>query len=248
MTDTDHTRITSALATMVAEAPDPLVYDELAAVTAKEAPPLERRWSPVAVAAAGFAITVLIVGVIAFRGLPFTDSDAGAGNTTIYVVPTDVPDDLVLRGGEVWNDGKATTQIYVEATATHHSEKNRAVTVNANDVGAAAASTDDPEFYDTAEVFSSLLANAEDIYGPDISYRQTTVRDRPAMVFERTETGTDGTLGLYVDIVVSEGQGVFSETSGQNLTVDEALDVAKSLQPVPADSFPDLAWPGADPS
>lgn len=64
MNDQDRTRITAALATMIAEAPDPVEYDDLSVVaTVQHAP--KRRRSAVAAVSIGFAV-VFLAGVAVF--------------------------------------------------------------------------------------------------------------------------------------------------------------------------------------
>lgn len=240
-------KIRTTLESMVAEAPIPAEFDRLATVTA-EASVGRRRWYPVAVMAATFAMVVAVIGAISLVGLP--SSDPAGGVSTIFVAADDVPADLVLRAGEVWADGAATTQIYVDADAAHYGEDVRTASINMQDAVAIAEQqgmlTDDaldtinnPQAY-----FADLMATLEDVYGgEELIFEETLVRDRQSLVMERTTTSTQGDLVLEVGVLTAEGNGIYSEIGTHNLTRQEALAIAESLHPISPDSFPELSWP-----
>lgn len=240
MTDRHDETIRSAIATMVAEAPTPAEFDQLTAVTAIDAA-AQRRWSPIAAMAVGFVAAIVAIGAVLMVGLPFNDSPVG-GDATIFVVPSYMPDGLVLRVGEVSPEGDWTTQIY--------SGDIRTVSINVSDMVAIAEQSGNlsdgalERLNDSSEFFRGLLATLDDVYsGQQFTYEEIEVRGRHSFLFERTETSAEGEPVVYVGVVTAEGNGIYSETNAQNLSRQEAVSVAESLHPIAKDGFPVLSWP-----
>ena len=88
MTDTIDREIRSALAVMVADAPDPLGFDDLARQTAS-ATASRTRWSPVGAFSIAFAAVVIAIGAAALFLGPFDGgfSPADEVPTTATTVP-----------------------------------------------------------------------------------------------------------------------------------------------------------------
>ncbi len=186
MTSRNDEKIRTTLESMVAEAPTPAEFDQLTTVTAGQSV-VRRRWSPAVAMAAGFAMAVVGVGAISLVVLP--SGDPAGGVSTIFVAPDDVPADLVLRAGEVWSDGAATTQIFVDADAAHYGEDVRTASINVSDAVAMTEQqgllTDDAleTINDPSAYFANLRSTLEEVYdGEELAFEEILVRDRQSLI------------------------------------------------------------------
>lgn len=245
-------QVKSAFGAMVADAPAPTPFDELATVAATSEPNRSRRRAPMTALAVAFGAVFVVVGVIAVRSVPSTPPSSGL--TSIFVAAADMPDDLVLRTGEVWTDGLSTTQIHVEADVSGIVESSRSVSITVRDDLARHATLDmqpdvidslPEDFYESDRLFDTILSAAERFYGPGFTYERLVVRGRPALLSERVEAAGSRVEVTYTDLVVSEGRGVMTEINAQNLSRSEVLGIAESLVVVPEQEFTRLERSGA---
>ncbi|MCH7670488.1 MAG: hypothetical protein IIC71_15000, partial [Acidobacteria bacterium] len=132
MSSSERQIVREVLASMVAEAPPPIDFENLSDVRVVQTSNRPRR-SPLIAALVGFAtVAVVLGGVIAVAQRSTTDTGAAGSvsDATIFLVPTAIPDDLELSVAEASPDGTGSTQIFLPPGQTTWAEGDRVVNIN----------------------------------------------------------------------------------------------------------------------
>lgn len=232
--------VRDVLATMVADAPPPIEFEDLAETRLAPITNRKRISAPVA-ALAGFAVVLAIVGGVIAATRPAQPSPAAA-QATIFLLPTAMPDDLELYRAEVWSDGNATSQVYLPPGETTYAEGDRVVNIDVTDsVRMAQGEGVDPTELLNADapstLFASLIEIQETTY-PDseLSFEETTIRGKPALLVERITTIGQIT-DIAIGVVVIEGNGIITGVDTHQVDRQDAIAIAEGLRATTAETF-----------
>lgn len=247
MSSSERQIVREVLASMVAEAPPPIDFENLSDVRVVQTSDRPRR-SPLIAALVGFATVVVVLGGVigvAQRSTTDTGTAGSVSDATIFLVPTAIPDDLELSVAEVWPDGTGSTQIFLPPGQTTWAEGDRVVNINVTDsvkMAEASGIETNPWTADDATVFADLRQQLVTTYAESrLTFDQTTIRNKPALVLERVTTLYENTISEVTDVaigvVVLEGNGIISEVDTHQVARDVVIAIAESLTPVTPEAF-----------
>lgn len=199
---------------------------------------------------AGFILLVSVIGsALAWtqRSTTNTDPRTSGSNTTIFLVPNEIPAGLELSTAELWSDGITTTQTYRPAA---YVEGAPTVTITVSDMVKVLDSLGVDAYFpttDPARFFSELRQGLVDTYrelDPDarISTDSITIRGQPALNTQIITT-VDGITEAQIGVIVLEGDGIVTEINTSNVTENVAIAVAESLRPITSEAFLELTNP-----
>jgi hypothetical protein len=239
MNSTETQIVRDVLATMVDEAPPPIAFEDLTETRLVRTTDRRRISAPLA-ALAGFAVVLAVVGGFIAATRPTQQSPATA-EATIFLLPTTMPDDLELHLAEVHSNGNATSQVYLPPGETTYAEGDRVVNINVNDsvrmAQAGGIDTSDLLDADASTIFASVIESVETVYtDSELSFEETTIRGRPALLVQRVATVgeiTDTAIG----VVVIEGNGIITEVDTHQVDRQVVIAIAEGLTATTAEAF-----------
>jgi hypothetical protein len=171
---------------------------------------------------------------------PVEGASTDAADATIFLIPGTIPDDLELYVAEVWSDGNATSQIYLPPGEATYGEGDRVVNIGVNDLvkmAQAAGLDTTTKTIDAPTYFADLERHLETVYAnSQLSFSETTVRGKPALVIER-HTTVGETADMAIGVIVFEGGGIVTEVDTHQVTRNVAFAIAESLEPVTPEAF-----------
>jgi hypothetical protein len=200
---------------------------------------------------------LVVIAVIATSCSTTSTADrqpATGGDASIFMIPSWIPSDLELYSAEAWSgddiSGGNVAYLTYRAPgasvpgASTHQEGDRLVTISVTDYVAIADAAGQPldANLDAATIFADLREQLEIVLADSqlsfdqLSFDLLTVRDKPSMVVERTET-VGGIIDHVVGVVVIEGNGIMSSVDSHELTRDEAIGMSEGLEPVASGVF-----------
>lgn len=244
MSSKDTQILREILATMVADAPPPIGFEDLTE-TRLGPTTTRRRISSPGAALAGFAIALVVVGGVIAVTRSIQSSPAAA-EPTIFLLPRTVPADLELYRAEVWSEGNATSQVYLPPGETTYAEGERVVNINVTDsLRMAQAEGIDATDLLNADVestlFTSLMDRLETAYpNSELSFEETTIRGKPALVVERV-TPIGQIADVEIGVIVIEGNGIITEVDTHQVDRRIAIAIAEGLRATTPEAFADYA-------
>ncbi len=233
--------IREVLATMVDDAPPHIEFEDLAETRLAQPPKRRRTTAPVA-ALAGFAVVLALVGGVIAATRP-TEQHVGGAEATIFMLPTVIPDDLELYLAEVRSDVNGTSQIYLPPGETSYAEGDRVVNINITDSVKTAQANDidttDLLNADASTILTAVKENVATFYTEsELSFEETTIRGRPALVVRRV-TRIGVTTDTAIGVVVVEGNGIMTEVDTHQVDRQTVIAIAEGLRSTTPEAFAD---------
>lgn len=245
MSDTETRILREVLATMVAEAPPSVDFENLTDTKVMLEAKRARR-SPWIAAAAGFVVVVITIGglfALTHQAIPGTDGVSSSFDPTIFMMPEFVPDDIELVRAEVTLGGDLTQQVYhqeglVFSEAGDRPGGERIVHIVIVD---RTEQVNDPEpdkgtLVDLAE-YAAVLRESD----PQLVVSDTLIRGKPALVIEGLNSAYEATETV-ISVFIDEGMNIVTELTSEQLPRDTVIAIAEGLRPTSPSMFDTTNW------